>query len=86
MLKISSNSIRLLSGFGFSFGAAELALTNPPPLVPSSLMTSCDAIGPPVIDCVVPSSDVTARYALKFCGTPCHTRKRPMTIEIGSST
>ncbi len=49
--KISSSSTRLVSGVGFSFGEAEFALTNPPPLVPSSLMTSCDAIGPPVIDC-----------------------------------
>ncbi len=39
--------------------AAELALTKPPPLVPSSLITSCEPIGPPVIDCVKPSIDFT---------------------------
>ncbi len=31
---------------GFSKGCAEFALKKPPPLVPSSLMASCDATGP----------------------------------------
>ena len=30
---------------GFSNGIAELTLKKPPPLVPSSLMTSCEATG-----------------------------------------
>ncbi len=46
--------MRLETPLGFSLGAAEFALTNPPPLVPSSLITSCEAIGPPVIVCWVP--------------------------------
>ena len=46
MTRISSCSNRLVSGVGFSKGCAELALTIPPPFVPSSLIASCDAIGP----------------------------------------
>ena len=40
-------------------------------------MTSCEAIGPPVIDCLKPSIDATSWYAWKFCGTPCqHEQQR----------
>ena len=38
--------MKLVSGVGFSNGCAELALKEPPPLVPSSLMISCEANGP----------------------------------------
>ena len=48
--KIASISSRLVSGVGFSYGCAELALKKPPPLVPSSLMISCEATGPCAID------------------------------------
>jgi hypothetical protein len=44
--KISIIWTRLVSAFGFSNGCAELALKKPPPLVPSILMTSCEATGP----------------------------------------
>ena len=37
---------KLLSGVGFSNGCELLALKNPPPLVPSILMASCEATGP----------------------------------------
>ena len=37
---------KLVSGVGFSYGCAELALKKPPPLVPSILMASCEATGP----------------------------------------
>ena len=37
----------LVNGFGLSNGWAELALKKPPPLLPRSLMTSCEATGPP---------------------------------------
>ena len=39
----------LVNGFGFSNGWDELALKKPPPLLPSSLMTSCEATGPPTM-------------------------------------
>ena len=41
------------SGVGFSNGCALLALKKPPPLVPHSLMISCDATGPWAITCSV---------------------------------
>jgi K+-transporting ATPase ATPase A chain len=39
------------SAVGFSNGWAELALKKPPPLVPSSLIASCEATGPIPISC-----------------------------------
>jgi len=42
--KISS---QLVQAVGFSNGWEELALKNPPPLVPSSLIASWLATGPP---------------------------------------
>ena len=44
--KMHSISSRLAKAVGFSKGWAELVLKKPPPLVPSSLMESCDATGP----------------------------------------
>ncbi len=55
---------------GFSNGCAELALKNPPPFVPSSLIASCEATGPPGIVCVPPVSVVTSVKPSKFCTTP----------------
>ena len=49
-----------MSGVGFSNGCAELALKKPPPLVPSSLIASCDATGPCAMICFAPSSVATA--------------------------
>ena len=46
MLRISSISMKFDSHVGFSNGYAELTLKKPPPFVPSSLMTSCEATGP----------------------------------------
>ncbi len=39
--------------FGLLNGCAELALKKPPPLVPSCLIASCEASGPPGIACSV---------------------------------
>src|SRR6476661_1566872 len=46
-------SKKLENGVGFSNGCALLALKNPPPLVPNSLMISCEATGPCAITCSV---------------------------------
>ena len=46
MSRMSSSSTKFESPVGFSNGIAELALKKPPPFVPSSLMTSCEATGP----------------------------------------
>ncbi len=43
---MASISRKFASGVGFSYGWAELALKKPPPLVPSCLMASWEAIGP----------------------------------------
>src|SRR6266850_234412 len=43
MAKISTISKKFENGVGFSKGCALLALKNPPPFVPNSLMASCDA-------------------------------------------
>ena len=43
----------LVMPFGLLNGCAELALKNPPPLVPSCLIASCEASGPPGIACSV---------------------------------
>src|SRR5581483_4691952 len=42
-------SNQLVNAFGLSNGCDELALKKPPPLLPASLMTSCEATGPPGI-------------------------------------
>ncbi len=46
MTRISSISKKLVKPVEFSNGKAELTLKKPPPLVPSSLITSCEATGP----------------------------------------
>src|SRR5579872_7390489 len=51
MAAISRNSITLVSGVGFSDGCAELALNQPPPLVPRCLMLILAATGRRVIVC-----------------------------------
>ena len=58
--KISTICTKLVMALGFSNGWAELALKKPPPLVPSILMTSCEATGPWAITCLAPSSVVAS--------------------------
>ena len=71
MASIASISRKFVSPFGFSNGNAELTLKNPPPLVPSTLMISCEATGP-----AAPSD----------CTTPWEASTSAPTNEIGSST
>jgi len=92
MSRIASSSSRLLRGVGFSRGWAELTLKNPPPLVPSCLMATCEAAGPTAIAWVVMvaepawygSSSVTSRDAAMVCTTPCDTRSSASTLASGS--
>lgn len=51
MAKIDTIWIRFDKASGFSNGWAELTLKNPPPLVPSILIASCEATGPTAIFC-----------------------------------
>ena len=69
MAKIVNISIRLVSGVGFSNGCALLALKKPPPLVPHSLMISCDATGPCAMVCVVTVS-ITGLPLASTAGLP----------------
>ena len=57
---------RLVQPVGFSNGCAELALKKPPPLVPSSLIASWEATGPPGIDWPAPVMVVTSVNPVKF--------------------
>ena len=66
MAKIMSICEKFVSGVGFSKGWAELALKNPPPLVPTILMASWEATGPCAMVCVAPSTVVARVYGLKF--------------------
>ena len=52
-------SIMFVKPFGFSNGCAEFVLKKPPPLVPSCLIASWLATGPPGIVCVPPATVVT---------------------------
>ncbi len=80
--KISS---QLVKPVGFSNGCAELALKKPPPLVPSSLMTSCEATGPPGIDWVSPPRVAMSWKPWKFWIMPLATITSANTIDSGSS-
>ena len=54
MISTSSISKKFVNPFGFSNGCDELTLKKPPPLVPSSLIASCEATGPIAIVCAMP--------------------------------
>ncbi len=69
---------------GLPNGCPELALRNPPPLVPSSLMTSWLAAGPPGMSWVAPSSVLATVNPLRFWMTPWLTSTSAPMIEMGS--
>src|ERR1017187_9315121 len=79
-------SNQLVNGFGLSNGCAELALKKPPPLLPMSLMTSCEATGPPTIVWCAPDSVVTVWKAEKFSIAPLAIRMMAPRIDRGSSS
>src|ERR1022692_4446947 len=79
-------SNQLVNGFGFSNGCAELALQKPPPLLPMSLMTSCEATWPPTIVWCAPDSVVTVWKAEKFSIAPLAIRMMAPRIDRGSSS
>ena len=79
-------STRLVRGVGFSNGWAEFALRKPPPLLPNSLMTSWEAIGPRAMFWVAPWRVVATAGAFSVWGMPCHTKKSARTMETGSRT
>ena len=79
--KISS---QFVIGVGFSKGWEEFALKKPPPLLPSSLIHSCEATGPMAMVCWAPWSVVMVRDGSHVWGTPCQTSTSAPMIEIGS--
>lgn len=79
-------SSTLVHGAGFSKGCDELALKNPPPFVPSSLIASCEATGPPGSTWVPPVIVPTSVKPLKFCATPATISAMAATIDSGSSS
>ena len=80
MRKISSMFVH---GWGFSKGWDELPLKKPPPLVPSSLMTSWEATGPPGMIWSPPAMPVTCMKPMKFCAAPPTMSRKAPTAAIG---
>ena len=69
---------------GFSNGWAEFTLKNPPPLVPSILIDSWLATGPPGIFWVAPATVCTSVKPCRFWITPVAIRMIANTNAIGS--
>src|SRR5579864_6855646 len=64
--------MKFVNGVGFSNGCALLALKKPPPLVPNSLIISCDATGPCAMSCsftTVVCDLPAASGAVTVCGS-----------------
>ena len=80
--RIRKISRKLVYELGFSNGCAELALKKPPPLLPSSLMASWLATGPPVRTCEWPAS-VCIVVSVKLWTTPPATSRIAATNAIG---
>lgn len=79
------SSTQLVHVVGFSKGWAELALKKPPPLVPSSLMASWLATGPPGIVCCAPASvPTTWSCSAKFWITPPEIRMAAAMTDSGN--
>ena len=84
--RMSTRCKKFVNVVGFSNGCAEFALRKPPPLVPSCLIATWLAIGPPGIDCVAPSTVVTIRSPDRFCTTPEAPSTSAANAAIGNST
>ncbi len=82
---LSSNQFdrRLVRPVGFSKGWPALALKYPPPLVPSCLIASCEATGPPAIPWCWPATVVTMWVACRFCSAPWAIRTTAATAAMG---
>ena len=68
---MSSIWSQFVNPVGFSNGCAEFALKNPPPLLPSSLIDSWEAIGPSAMVCCAPSRVVHGLRPAQVWVTPC---------------
>ena len=79
-------SNRLVNAVGFSNGCAEFAFRYPPPLVPSSLIASCEAISPPGKVCEPPVTVAISIGGLRFWITPDTTSTSAARNDNGNST
>ena len=70
MIVIAYSSKKSLSFVGFENGCSELTLKKSPPFVPSCLIDSMLAFGPPGIFCVAPASVWTVVNPFVFWITP----------------
>ncbi|CAM5259202.1 hypothetical protein SFUMM280S_00492 [Streptomyces fumanus] len=75
-----------MNGVGFSNGWALLALKYPPPLVPSSLIASCEATAPPFHCWLPPVNCPTSWMPEKFWITPRAASTIAATVASGTST
>jgi hypothetical protein len=82
----SSSSKMFVKPVGFSNGCAPPTPYMLPPLVPSSLMTSMEATGPPGMSCVPPNTGSAVRKPLKFCTTPWLTSTSAPMTDSGTNT
>ncbi|MCY1228403.1 hypothetical protein D9M72_407180 [compost metagenome] len=71
---------------GFSNGCAELALKYPPPLVPRTLIASCEATGPPGMLWLMPVAWLVTSVDQKFWTTPPITSTTAAAAASGSRT
>ena len=84
MMMIDQTSTKLLIAVAFSNGCAEFMSKNPPPLVPSCLIATWLAAGPPGIAWRAPSSVCAVVKPWRFWITPWLTRMIATTNDIGS--
>jgi hypothetical protein len=83
IIRVRKIARMLVQPAGFSNGCAELALKKPPPFVPSCLMASCEATGPPRTSWLPPATVVIASCGRKFWMTPPATRRIAATNAMG---
>ena len=87
MHKMSTIERKLVSPVGFSNGSAPLALKYPPPLVPSCLITSCEATGPRGMTWLTPlSTSWTWAGPPSVCSAPWPMKMIAVTNAMGSRT
>jgi hypothetical protein len=82
--RMANRCRKFVNPFGFSKGWAALAFSGPPPLVPSSLMDSWLANGPPAMAWLAPSSVRPTVKPWRFWITPWLTNTSANTKASGT--
>ena len=81
---IARSSTKFVNALAFSNGMAELTLKNPPPLVPSCLIATCEATGPTDRSWSAPSTVFAVTAWPMVWSTPPATKRTATTIDSGS--